>query len=104
MKRQKAISPAKGKPQLCSDGSFAAKFPTITTWMTDGFWDDGKAREVSTLGVRFGDGQVHLSLVDHDAKRSVYTDAKTIEDALMLLEEALKAETCVWRAWKAFKK
>jgi hypothetical protein len=103
MKRPKASPASKGKTVVTSDAEFLKRYPVLTQWMTDGKWDDGKPREVSTLSVNLKEGVVNLGLSDHEAQASLYTTAGTLQEALEQLEAALRDETGAWRPWKAGK-
>lgn len=89
----------KGKV-VCVDTEFGEKYPTITIYLCDGFWDDGKPREPSSISVRMDSAAVHLSISDHALQCSAYTAAPDLEAALCLLEAALKSDLAVWRPWK----
>lgn len=98
------------KPKTGGDGSpmhdewFSKKYPTIVMYLTDGKYDDGAARELSALSVSVADGDVLIALNDKDLKQSVYTQSSTLQDALKLMEGALKDGTCQWRPWRAGKR
>lgn len=89
---------------LCSDEAFVKRYPCIVEYLTDDVYDDGGAREVSVLSVSIRDGSISLALNDKDLKQSLYTQAETLQGALMLMEGALKSGVGEWRAWKMGKK
>lgn len=93
----------KGK-WACPDPSWGKRFPTIAEYMCDGFWEDGKPREVASLTVRFDGNGATVSLSDHAMQRSSFTTGDGVEAALVLLEEALQSGRNIWRPWKAGKK
>jgi len=104
MKRPVAVKVVKGAKPPCPDPVFGGKYPTISLYMTDGQWEDGKTRELSTLAINFSSGTVNVGLSDHALQCSAYSTGETIEGCLTLLEESLASERPVWRPWKAGKK
>lgn len=92
----------KGKIQG-TDTQFIKNYPTISQYLLDGFWDDGKAREPSSLSIRMDGASVHISLSDHALQVSAYTAGPTLEDTLALLEAALAGGQVAWRPWKTGK-
>jgi hypothetical protein len=100
MKRPLApVKSAKGKP-VCPDLKFAGLYPTLTGYLLDGWWDDGKARECSSLSVKMDSSSVSISLCDHALQCSAYTTAGSFLEAMSLLEAALLNESVQWRPWK----
>lgn len=104
MKRPEKNTPKKKGEWSCPDKGFEKNYPTIARYLCDGFWEDGKPRELSVLSINFSQGCVSLSLADKDLQQSCYTTAETVQDALGLLEEALAADKVTWRAWKGGKR
>lgn len=74
--------------------------PTINAFCYDCYWDDGKPREVCTMALTFVATGVRVSLNDKEGKRSCYTDAPTLEEALNALEVRLASGDAPWRPWK----
>lgn len=104
MKRpQESTATAKGK-WVCPDKDWGKRYPTVAEFMCDGFWEDGKPREVSSLTIRFDVNSVSVSLSDHAMQRSCFTTADSLEAGLGLLDEALRSGRNIWRPWKASKK
>lgn len=84
----------------CTDTQWAKRFPTIVEYMTAMVYDDGTARETSSLSIRMDSGECKVALNDSDNERSMYTAAQTVEKALSFMEEHLKASGGSWRPWK----
>lgn len=100
MKRRQAEKQAtRGKWEMPSE-PFLKGMPNIARECTDAFWDDGKPRDPCTISIRFGADGVHLSLNDKECSQSSSTTAKTVEEGMMLLEEALAGGHNVWRKWQ----
>lgn len=97
-RRQTEKQTVKGKWEMPTE-PFLADHPNIARECTDAFWDDGKPREVCTISIRFGHGEVHLSLNDKECSQSTSTMAKSLGEAMALLEEALADGKNVWRKW-----
>jgi hypothetical protein len=87
----------------CTDPSWVQKYPTLLEYLTSAVWDDKSPREVSTLSIRIEGGQFQLGLNDKAMKRSVYTTASTLTEALKLLEGCLAHGKEPWRSWKGKK-
>lgn len=99
MKKPEQVRPNPTAGEGWSDTTFASKYPHVTEYLTHTTYDDGSARETSNLSVSCQDGWVGLGLNDKDLKQSTYTRAETLQEALKLLETALKAGTVTWRPW-----
>lgn len=97
-----AKTPTKGK-WSCPDSDFAKRFPTLAQFLCDCWYDDGEAREVSSLTVKMADG-VTLALSDPDLSQSCFTTAPTLSDAFLAMESALAGGLIKWHRWKRFKK
>lgn len=95
-------TPQKGK-WVCPDAEFGKKFPTIAQYLSDCWYDDGEAREVSSLTVKMADG-VTLALSDPDLSQSCFTTAQTLAEAFQAMESALAGGLIKWHRWKKFKK
>lgn len=91
-----------GSPAV--DEGWLKKYPTITMYLCDDTYEDGGAREVSALSISIREGDFLLALNDKDLKQSVYTQARSLPDALRLMEGALKDGAAQWRPWKTGKR
>ncbi len=99
MKRPKAVTASKGK-WTCGDLSFATKYPSLAAMLCDCWWDDGSPRQCSSLSVRMDATSCFVSLSDHAHQQSAFTQAASLEEALLLLEEAVTNSTIQFRPWK----
>jgi hypothetical protein len=82
-----------------TDEDFAMQYPLITQYLIDRRWDDGKLRELSTLTLSAPEGTIQLGLNDKDARRTLYTSAATVAEALELMERAIREAQGTWRPW-----
>jgi hypothetical protein len=80
-----------------------AKYISICEYLTTTSWEDGTPRISSKLSVSVEDGCILIALNDVDLKQSAYTSSTSLQDALKLLEGALKGSSAQWRSWKAGK-
>jgi len=80
------------------------KRPNVAMLLTDPWWDDGTARELCTLTVRVGIDSTQVNVNDAENEQSITTTARSLDEALTLLEEALAAGRNLWRKWGNFKK
>jgi hypothetical protein len=83
---------------------FLAVYPTISQFLTDCFFDNGKKRETSTLRVKWWGDCVDVSINDGEKRRTCTTTSDTLEAALQLLETHLASGGAPWRYWGDFKK
>jgi hypothetical protein len=104
MKRPIKPSPAGDHSWTCGDKAFLKEFPTISEYMCDSLWEDGKPRECCDLKVQMHAEGCNIGLSDKNLKQSVYTSAEGLWEALGLMEEALAAGRGVWRRWKEYPK
>jgi hypothetical protein len=87
----------------CCDKLLLGEFPCLAQLLCDGWWDDGKPRELATISINFSQGSPTMAVHDHALQRSGYTTADTLREAAELLEAALAEGTLRWRPWKAGK-
>lgn len=104
MKKPEQASAKKQGKHETSDEAFAKKFPTLLEFLTTAEWEDGTARETSTLTVFIEDGAFKVAVNDRDLKQSIYLTGKTLQDALGAAERALGGGTADWRAWSGKKR
>jgi hypothetical protein len=89
-----------GKWVLPAD-PFWQNIPVIAQYCSDFWWEKtGKPRTPCKLAIQCFGGSVQVSMNDEEKKRSCHTTAETIQEALGLLDEHLKAGTAPWRYWK----
>lgn len=75
-------------------------YPCLVEHLSDGAYEDKTARELSSLGVKYQDGLILVSLSDHDLSRGLYRTGRTLGEALGALEKALAGQSADWRPWK----
>jgi len=78
---------------------FKSKCPTITAYLEDDKWDDGKSRELASLSFKLQDGLILGVLNDQDGRRSLYRAASSLAEVLAKLEAGLNDPESDWRAW-----
>lgn len=87
------------------DGKAWEKYPLLYEHLSHCFWEDGKARTVSTLTVFCEDGAVKVALNDREAECSLFVSGDTIQACLASLEKRLDGTASPdWRAWGKRKK
>lgn len=84
----------------CPDAKFAAAYPTLTAYLVDATWEDGKPRELSAMSFTLKDGLFQLALNDKALKQSLYTAGPTMTDCLKMAEKAILDGSGQWRSWK----
>lgn len=104
MKRETPVKPPKKGEVVCADSEFSGRYPNVTSYLCDAWWDDGKPREPSGLSIKMDESYVHCGLMDYDRERSVYCTAPSLSEALEMLEGLLASGSVSWRVWKGKKK
>lgn len=92
-------SKKKGKWTPPSD-PFLKPYPYIAELLTNPFWDDGKPRELCSIGIRWGIDNVQVNVSDKKMKATASTTAATLPEALAQMEEAFQAGHNLWRPWR----
>lgn len=105
MKRSETTRTAPGVNPVAQDAKTWERFPNVYDHLGHVFWDDGKARTVSTLTVFFEDGLMKVALNDREAECSLFVTGKGFEECLRSLEKRLSGEQAPdWRPWGKRKK
>jgi len=99
MKRINQEKQAKAGKWVQTDDGFVKDRPQLDAYMTDGFWDDGKPRDVCSLTIRLSKAGAMVSLNDPENEQSITTNAQSVEAALEALEAYLATGNPSWRAW-----
>jgi len=100
MKRPSKVQEARADQSGHADEGFLKKYPTLSGYLSDGKWDDGQPRQLSTLTWSVQDGLWQAALNDKALKQSMYCTAPTQAEALKLMEKALAEGVEAWRPWK----
>lgn len=103
MKKPETVAKAKADQVSLPDDAFVKKHPCIVEYLATVQYEDGSDREPSALSVSLGEGMVKLALNDKDLKQSMYTAAGSLQEALQLMEGALRAKNAEWRSWNSGK-
>lgn len=98
MKRPEVVSASENG--TFPDASFAKAHPTLSEYMSEDRWDDGKPRERSTVQLKLQDGAILATLQDHDLQRGLYVVGASVAEALKSLEKHAASPTADWRMWK----
>lgn len=80
-------------------GDALASLPLLWAHLTDSSWDDGTARQRSTLTVFCDGGLWKVCLNDREGGRSAFQSGETLEAALEATEHGLEADSLPWRAF-----
>jgi len=100
MKRPDASQVSKKGSWSCPDPSFFKSYPLLAAGLCDPWWDDGKPRQVWTITLSFDGPNANVCVNDKELGQGSYTTAASLQEALALIEGALKANTLSWRRWK----
>jgi len=103
MKRDTPVKSSKKGDVQCPDQEFGGPYPSVSNYLCDAWWDDGKPREPSSLSIKMDETYVHVGLMDHAQRRSVYCTAPSLVQALTMLEDLLASGKVSWRTWKGGK-
>jgi len=100
MKKPVPVDGASATPATMIFVGCMAKLPLLSEHMGTTVYDDGSARETSTVSLFVEDGCMRAALNDRDNRRSLYISAEGVEACLKGLEAMLADERAQWRAWK----
>jgi len=76
---------------------FLAKYPTLLDHLKSPKYDDGTARQTSTLMIFCENESLKICLNDRDNGRSVFVCGANICEALQSLEDGLCGDSLEWR-------
>ena len=99
MKREQAEKQSKAGKYVHPQVGDLVEYPTMSPYLLDCWWDDGKPRETCTLSIKFLGDTVQLSMNDKEQRRSITTTAETLPDAMEALEKCLATGRAPWRPW-----
>lgn len=79
--------------------------PRLVEHLCDETWDDGSARERSTLSLFLEGGMFKLSLNDRETGASMIVSGDSLQEAFKAIEKRLAGERPAdWRKWKRDKR
>jgi hypothetical protein len=96
MKRPDAGAAPNGA-QAARDAVLSGFYPTLTEWLTETTWDDGKPRKTATLLLLTENGRWKAFLHDRDLKRGFWMTGDAYEGLLAAIEEGLTKSSVEWR-------
>jgi len=97
--RRSAVPSGSGvSGRAACDPGFESAYPLLFEHLAAVTWEDGSARETSTLMVLCELGRVKLGLNDRSEGRSLWVTGDTLEAALAVLEGSLRTGSADWRA------
>lgn len=99
MKRDAAASADGDKEWKGLDEPLFEVCPLLAQAVADPWWEDGKARTPYSLKLAFTVGGVQVSISDETGRRTSYTAARTVQEALGLIERMLEGGSLAWRPW-----
>lgn len=99
MKRDAVAACEGDKEWRGSDEPLFEVCPLLAQAVTDPWWEDGKARTPYTLKASFSPAGVQVCISDEAGRRTSYTTARTVSEALGLIERMLEAGGLAWRPW-----
>lgn len=80
------------------DKDFEARYPHLMSHLCDEKWDDGTARDTSTLLFFVDGGVLKCCLNDRSSGRVCFKTAATMTTLLLALESGLEEDSLEWRA------
>lgn len=97
MRRDPDQKPSASSDAVCDLSVSAADIQSVVEYITTDTWEDGSSRETSTVTAFSDDGVVKLCLNDRDRERTCWVSGRTLLEALIRLEEALRSGVVDWR-------
>lgn len=85
------------------DKKFLRDYPTLFAYLTDERWEDGKARERSTVTLVIEGGLFRACINDRALSRSLWRSGPSLAECLTAIEKALAGPGGDWRAFKGRK-
>lgn len=90
------------KRALAKDKETADTWPAWFEWMTTDAWEDGTARETSTLLVFVEDGLWKCCFNDREGSRRLWVSGSTLGGMLGALDASLRTGEGDWREMRPF--
>lgn len=94
------LAVSKTDTPLCMDEGVLKRYPTLVEYLGQDTWEDGTAREVSTVLAVMECGLFKGCLIDKEGERTLWVTAPTPEKLWMALESALSGPRPDWRKRK----
>lgn len=93
--------PERGGPgHVPVGGGWEKEYPALFEYLTLVVWEDGTARQTSTLLLFFEDGAWKACLNDRENARSAWASGGSPHQAIRALEDALGDDLVEWRRRK----
>lgn len=80
-----------------ADDCFKMDYPTLSDYLTQDRWEDGKPRITATLSLSVSGGVFVCFINDRDANRSACVEALEFIELLINLERGLKEDLLTWK-------
>ena len=97
MKKYQAGKTVGSVSKAAADDVVGDSRPVLAQFLTEKFWEDGTARQTSTLTLFCEDGTIKGSLNDRDTGRVLWASARDLGSLLDVMEELLNVENTPWR-------
>jgi len=91
-------------PQVYSDPELKNQYPTLFEYLAAAEYSDGSKRKTATLLVFIELGVCKVCLNDRDVQRQAFVSARTLNEALSVMDDQLQADSVEWRPVKAQKR
>jgi len=86
-----------GAINLWPDSAFVRDYPALAEFMSMDRWDDGTAREPTTLLLFASDGRLKACVNDKACNRVAFITGVDLQEVLRLIECGLETNTLDWR-------
>jgi hypothetical protein len=98
LRRVQGVAAERSAVESAAWKSWRSQYPALAEYLETETWDDGKARQTSTLLLFCEAGSVKGCLNDRETDRALWVTAGTIQGVIEALEKALAAGTGEWRS------
>ena len=89
------------RPVGVSDPRMMASLPHLVEYLTCDKWEDGTARQVSSITIFVDEGMLKASLNDKELQRSLFRTSNDLLSLFEALEAAVgQGDAADWRTWK----
>lgn len=101
LKRPEKSASGPAGTRLDPTSPIAEEYPALWEHLTLVSWEDGGAREPSSLTVFYAEGLLKACLSDKEAERTAFVSAGSFEGLLLALEHGLQGDSLDWRRSRA---